>query len=77
MKVRVSQLLAALSCVIAVAVLLAMSFKTHSKAKLYVNQVVLDEEDEEDEEEEAEAEEAAETEETEETEEAEETEETE
>ena len=50
---RVSQLLAALSCVVAVAVLLMMSFKTHSKANLYVNQVpAFDEEEEEDEEDE-------------------------
>ena len=48
-NLRVSQLLAALSCVVAVAVLLAMSFKTHSKSKLYVNQVALDEEEAEDE----------------------------
>ncbi|MBO5892408.1 MAG: prolipoprotein diacylglyceryl transferase [Oscillospiraceae bacterium] len=50
---RVSQLLAALSCVVAVAVLLMMSFKTHNKANLYVNQVpAFDEEEEEDEEDE-------------------------
>ena len=70
---RVSQLLAALSCVVAVAALLMMSFKTHDKAKLFVNQVSFDEEDEEDEE----SEETAEVEEVEEVEEAEEVEKTE
>ena len=49
---RVSQLLAALSCVVAVAVLLAMSFKKHNPENLYVNRVSLLEEDEEEEEEE-------------------------
>lgn len=52
---RVSQLLAALSCVVAVAVLLIMSFKSHSKENLFVNRVALldEEEDDEDEDEEA------------------------
>jgi len=36
---RVSQVLAALSCVTAVAVLVWQSFRPHDKAKLYVNQV--------------------------------------
>jgi phosphatidylglycerol:prolipoprotein diacylglycerol transferase len=36
---RVSQMLAALSCVLAVAVLLVMMFKEHSEDKLFVNQV--------------------------------------
>ena len=36
---RVSQLLAAVSCVTAVAVLLFQSFRTHSKEQLYVNRV--------------------------------------
>ena len=46
---RVSQLLAALSCVIAVAVLLFMTFKRHNRENLYVNRVVLTEEEEDDE----------------------------
>ena len=47
---RVSQLLAALSCVVAVAVLLIQSFRCHSPEKLFVNRVAaLAEEDDEDE----------------------------
>ena len=46
---RVSQLLAALSCVVAVAVLLIMSFKSHSKENLFVNRVALLDEEEDDE----------------------------
>ena len=41
---RVSQVLAAVTCVTAVAVLIYMYFKSHDPAKLYVNQVVLTEE---------------------------------
>ena len=37
---RVSQLLAAVSCFVAAAVLVALAFKKHSPEKLYVNQVV-------------------------------------
>ena len=44
---RVSQLLAALSCVVAVAALLIISFKPHRKANLYVNQVAAMEAEEE------------------------------
>ena len=61
-NLRVSQLLAALSCVVAVAALLTMSFKRHNRENLYVNRVVLTEEDDE---EVDETEEAVETEETE------------
>ena len=47
-NLRVSQLLAALSCVVAVALLLFMTFKRHNRENLYVNRVVLpDEADEE------------------------------
>lgn len=70
---RISQLLAALSCVAGVAVLLIMSFREHSQEKLFVNRVAaLEAEEEElDEEEEAEATEESEEEIPEETEEAE------
>ena len=47
---RVSQLLAALSCVVSVAILLYMSFKTHDPQRLYVNRVVLDDDTDEEEE---------------------------
>ena len=59
---RVSQLLAAVSCVAALVVLTIMSFKYHAPEKLFVNQVAaLEEESEEEEEEtEEESEEAAE-----------------
>ena len=60
---RVSQLLAALSCVVAVAVLLFMTFKRHNRENLYVNRVVLTEEDDEEVEETEETVETAETEE--------------
>ena len=60
---RVSQLLAALSCVVAVAVLLFMTFKRHNRENLYVNRVVLTEEDDEEVEETEEAVETTETEE--------------
>ena len=60
---RVSQLLAALSCVVAVAVLLFMTFKRHNRENLYVNRVVLTEEDDEEVEESEEAVETTETEE--------------
>ena len=46
---RVSQLLAAATCFVAVALLLMMSFRKCSPDGLYVNQVVLDEPEEEDE----------------------------
>ena len=36
---RVSQLLAAISCFVAVAILLLMAFRKHDKSRLYVNQV--------------------------------------
>ena len=62
-NLRVSQLLAALSCVVAVAVLLFMTFKRHNRENLYVNRVVLTEEDDEEVEETEEAVETAETEE--------------
>ena len=58
---RVSQLLAALSCVVAVAALLILSFKRHNRENLYVNRVVFLEDEEDDEE----VEESVETEETE------------
>ena len=61
---RVSQLLAAVSCAVAMIVLLVMMFKEHDPAKLYVNQVAAleaetdeDDEEEDDEEEEDEEEE--------------------
>jgi phosphatidylglycerol:prolipoprotein diacylglycerol transferase len=58
---RVSQLLAAITCVAAVIVLMAQSMRYHGPEKLYVNQVAAAEaEEEEVESEEAEAEEAAE-----------------
>lgn len=75
-NLRVSQLLGALSCVIAVAVMLVMSFRPHSKAKLYVNQVPAFDEEEETEQLEA-AEEAEDFEKTEEVEEVEAVEKTE
>ena len=62
-NLRVSQLLAALSCVVAVAVLLFMTFKRHNRENLYVNRVVLTEEDDEEVEETVETVETAETEE--------------
>jgi len=62
-NLRVSQLLAALSCVVAVAVLLFMTFKRHNRENLYVNRVVLTEEDDEEVEETEETVETAETEE--------------
>ncbi|MBQ3542427.1 MAG: prolipoprotein diacylglyceryl transferase [Oscillospiraceae bacterium] len=65
-NLRVSQLLAALSCVVAVAVLLFMTFKRHNRENLYVNRVVLTEEDDEEVEETEEAVETVETAETEE-----------
>jgi phosphatidylglycerol:prolipoprotein diacylglycerol transferase len=37
--IRVSQLLAAVSCLVASAVLIIMTFKDHDPAKLYVNRV--------------------------------------
>ena len=68
---RVSQLLAALSCLAAAMVLVLMLFKSHDPQNLFVNRVRLAEEAEE-EDEEAEEDEAEETEETEEIEETEE-----
>lgn len=47
---RVSQMLAAISCLAAVAVLMVMSFRQHSAEKLFVNQIAqLDEEEPEEE----------------------------
>ncbi|MBQ6996853.1 MAG: prolipoprotein diacylglyceryl transferase [Oscillospiraceae bacterium] len=71
---RVSQVLAAVSCITAVVVLMVMSFRKHSSEKLFVNQVAAPQEAEEDlEEDEEDMEEAEED--TEETEDFEETEE--
>ncbi len=71
---RVSQVLAAVSCITAVVVLMVMSFRKHSSEKLFVNQVAAPQEAEEDPEEDEEDMEEAE-EDTEETEDFEETEE--
>ncbi len=49
---RVSQMLAAISCIAAVVVLMVMSFRTHSPEKLFVNQIAAPQEPEEETEEE-------------------------